>query len=371
MKRKLITSCSICLNSFTKTLNSFTTECKHTFHTPCLYFHIAHSMKYTCPLCRKNIIFKKDKNELITFIRRYCRNVNDLLHASLKKNNKKCLSFILKNMDNDFLCLDIDNVYRGVTPLIICAKLNRVILLNMLLKNGASPDVKDKEKKTALMHACENANFYAAKKLADVNNDIRRVIFEKDVLGLDSIIYTIMGGSMTIFNMLHSLLGRKSDFLNNTYTEKKIKPVVYAISYREYPMFLKLMSLKPDVCQMDTDNNNALHYTCMYDNFPAFLYIHRLNSSLSLEKNNMGDTPLHLAVRYGNIDIVKFIVISSEPSIIKNIVSIQDADGQNIFEIAAQYNRREILDFLLYGGYFKKSDLRVLTHSLIDYKISI
>lgn len=58
------------------------------------------------------------------------------------------------------------------TPLLIACALNEEIMVNILLKHGADPLLKNKENETALMHACSNNNIEIVEILVEKGSEI-------------------------------------------------------------------------------------------------------------------------------------------------------------------------------------------------------
>jgi ankyrin repeat protein len=358
MKRKRVEYCSICLNTIEK--NIFTTNCGHSFHIPCLIINISTSFNQKCPLCRKEVSMSNKNKKLIRFIRVYSTfSINNsvaevLLHACIRKNNTKCLKFILNNLDNEFLKMDIDSCYNGVTPLILCSKLNRVLFTRLLINKSASILVKDTQERTPLSYACENGDFYTVELILASSKNSVSLVLDKDIVGLDSMIYSIIGGNVNIFDLLYSIVPQFNE--KSTY---KFEPITYAITYNRYEMFLRLFSLKMgDLKILDIEGNNLLHYTTMYNNILAFKYIYENKRDLVLEKNIAGETPLHIATKNNCFSIIKYFMYSDIN--FKRVLSIKDSTGKNCFELAFIYKRNDILDFFVYSGYLKKNELRLL-----------
>lgn len=95
-------SCSICLSNNINILNTYITNCNHSFCKSCL-INWFNNNKYTCPLCRTIITqYKNDnitnnlifiRNNSIENIRNISNNLNnDMLYQNMRL--KVCLSFV-------------------------------------------------------------------------------------------------------------------------------------------------------------------------------------------------------------------------------------------------------------------------------------
>lgn len=374
MKRKrLKTSCSICLD-FISSQDGFQTECNHIFHHSCMVLYVSKSVKYLCPICRQRIIFDKKNNDLISFIRKYSlfnTDFNELIYYCIAKNNKNCLQFVL-NHRGKFMFENIGldcTFHNGFTALSLCIKKNRPILFKMLLKHGADVNAKDRSGKTAFMYSCEYSNHNMLQALIRnvkaSNGNLIPIIQQQDIKYFDCIIYTIIGGNVPIFKVICGLFDSDLTYhiLRKRYTEKGLTPLAYAISYKEYPMFLKLHSMNVSLSNLDFENNNALHYAAMYNNLIVFEKLYQSNAGLCVEKNKIGQLPIHLATKFGNVEIIKFILNLGPNSI--ELLSIKDSNGHNVLDLAYKWHMHDIITLLLHGGYLKKKELKKLTNRII------
>lgn len=125
-----VETCSICLSDIYNNDILFTTDCKHSFHTPCILPWFANN--HSCPICRQKIIFDDNFFENSTDIIVYndAELHEDLIYYLLFRD-------ILVTV-NDLVCLNnIRNsntyLYTQLNPLLIYRGILDYIYTNVLL----------------------------------------------------------------------------------------------------------------------------------------------------------------------------------------------------------------------------------------------
>jgi ankyrin repeat protein len=104
------------------------------------------------------------------------------------------------------------------------------------------------------------------------------------------------------------------------------------------------MEIGENIDVTDIDGRTALHFAVSAEQKSAVELLISLNASPDIKEKNDGDTPLHWAVRSGDLDLVNLIA----PKM--NDINTRNNNGETPAMIAAKEDKQEILRALITYG---------------------
>ena len=96
----------------------------------------------------------------------------------------------------------------------------------------------------------------------------------------------------------------------------------------------------------DEDGRTPLHYAALCDYLCGVRIILKEDASAVLECDVHGDLPIHLACKYGRIDVVKELLRIKCPY----VEGLLNKRGQNILHVAALSGKHNVVKYLLTRG---------------------
>lgn len=189
--------------------------------------------------------------------------------------------------------INIKNMF-GRTPLLIALQTNNNEISKLLISAGAKINIKDKLLFTPLVTAVFNDNIEMVKLLLNkgaypTKNDIYKAEERNN-------------------KKIINLINNKLEAL------KKIKKELFdAISQNDINQVKKLL-LVTSLGIYDENNNNPLHLSVLSkmvkleDKIEIIKLILKSRKDLIFEKNNLGLTPIKLAISTGNLEILKLFI---------------------------------------------------------------
>ena len=252
---------------------------------------------------------------------------NEAFFKAVENNNlKETETFIKKGVN-----VNIKEPWFGKTALMIASSYDYEGIVDLLLKNGANPDMQTKDGYTALMYAFENNSAKSLKVLSDKKQNLDLKNSEGDTI-------------------LHMAIKKNSENLARVLLEKGANidekdrdgntPILISIE-NMYDNFIKLFAFKGADLTISSKKGEK----------PIFLAIAKGNllmvrilaeEKLQLEeKNALGQTPLAAAIYLGNKEIVK-VLLDAEVE-----TNYRDKDGNTYLHMNSLYGNVEILDLLM------------------------
>ena len=210
--------------------------------------------------------------------------------------------------------VDINGVYKGITPLICAVNRGNLHIVRRLLKvpeiklDIASKTFDIDDGYTPLHYACKFNKASIVKLLCQDSRCSPDVVNKKDNVGATPLIRAVRCQNLDI---IRTLLKHPGIELGNKHTSM---------------------------------GSTALHYACAYKNvsmMKLFCQDSRCSPSIVNMKDSYGETALVLAVYYGFLDIVKELDKEGTDFFAK------DRKGRTLIEMARMFNKAEVLEYLI------------------------
>lgn len=238
--------------------------------------------------------------------------------------------------------------------LLVAIKNNDIMAINNLLKEGVNPNFQDEDGYSPLHRAIENNNLDAVNALLSYK-DIDKEI--KLPMGTTSSDGWLLGGATPL--LLASYMGNPQivsaliDANCNIRAKDDIDGAmaIHIAAGNGYDEVINILLNKDKTLINETDNNGedtALHWAIMKD-FPSTIELLLNSGANPNQKNSSGQTPLHYAALYGNMNAAKILV--EKYNVDKDL---KDKDGLTAADFASENEYEEIASYL--GGSTYKSE---------------
>ena len=252
-------------------------------------------------------------------------NGSTALHFAADNGHSDIVKFLLENGAD---CRVADK--NGFTPLhftiLGSGDLDTAVLL---IENGADVDAKNRTSGTPLHYACQNGYEKIAELLiskgADINNRTRNRVTPLHVAASNGHI-----------NIVKLLISKGADIRATNFMNQTPRDVAFNQGYSEIVELLEnndgAKTGSPDLLQAITSGD---------------IEQVRLLISQGADiktKNNLGQTPLHLACRIGNKTIVELLVKNGAN------VNAKNNPGGTPLNLACQGNNKDIVELLIDNG---------------------
>lgn len=246
----------------------------------------------------------------------------------------------LKDMiKNDKKCLEKRDKHFNQTPLMRAIIDRKSDMVEFLLEQGSNINAKDIDCRTVIEVAIESQNTVMFNKLLELgaefdkkealklsihNNNVNifETLYNKSNIQTEQIKQGLLRMSIK-FNANNIVKFLLEKDLNINYMDKNgVNNFMYAIKYstvstRNLEM---LLNHGANINSVDKENNTALHFAAKTGNKMVVDYLSKKMSNINAI-NNVGDTPLIVAVKEGRLDTIIGLVNNGAD------VTIPDKDG--------------------------------------------
>ena len=246
-----------------------------------------------------NIIFKVFSYETLEK-----KSEDILLNLTLVKNNIFILRYLI-----EYCHININRFLKNgvLYPLNLAAFLSKIDLFEILIQYGANPFLKNGENLDTINYAMKFGNLSFLEHI--YNMKICDICFNNQYL-FD------LATNQTGFEIFKKVIKNKNIDLNIV-NSKKETLLMRACKSDNYELINLLINYGINPLLKDLYNNTALHYCCINNSINSInILLQKLYlKSISLLKNNISsinindDTPLHVASKMGNIEIVQKLLV--------------------------------------------------------------
>lgn len=223
----------------------------------------------------------------------------------------------------------------GTTPLHLASLMQYDKIIELLIKNNAKIDIEDSYKTTPLFDSCHYRNTTALNTL--IKNKAN--IFHKDINEQDPLFCACEEGHLNAVKVLTEN-GACADIEDN----EQINLLLLACKNNHYNIFRFLVEKDPLLISKPIPHTTLLHEACYHDN-PKFIQFILDKVNVDINALNEGElTPLLIAARCGNFNVVKLLVKHKANVCAKGVYGFQPIQ-------AACFNKKlDVLKFFMEKG---------------------
>ena len=295
----------------------------------------------------KKIIIKKP------FLLKYkfpLSKYDTLFHLAIQDGKEELVHILLKIDKN---CINLKNI-EEMNPLFTAIRSSNLKIIELLLSRGVDLHQKDKKKNnllyTSIVFSKNNITKFLIDSNCDVNNQnyLGRTPLMKAIYLCKKEKSEYLINNKKIKINLQDQNGRTALHMACWGNEggrkgKKVKNEIV----EEYPEGLELILKKnPDINITDRDGNTAILVSCSTNALECVKIWLKYKGNFNFV-NFYGENSLLISVRYGNYDVVKFLLEN-------NCVNLKQINikGLNSLGVCSLYGHHDILDILLYFYFF-------------------
>lgn len=121
---------------------------------------------------------------------------------------------------------------------------------------------------------------------------------------------------------------------------KSIYPLIRAVTFGKIDMVKFLLDHNADVNIRDSQKMTPLHYAAARKD-DSILELLLQSKASTIFKDVDGETVLHVAAKYGNLDAVKDLIKSNAGLVLET-----DNEGRTALDLAKKTKRKEVVDYL-------------------------
>lgn len=232
-----------------------------------------------------------------------------------------------------------------ITPLIMASKYDHLEVVKFLLNNGAqiNPNIANKYKynyKSALIYACEQGHLSIVKYFVQ---ELKCNINEKDINKKSIFMYACKNGNEALIQFMIKKGCNLTD--EDISGNNALHYIVQSNVSQNKPEIMELLmnTNKYDLNQQNKDGETVLHIAIKFNNIQVFNYLiyhyeAKININILTFKNY---TPLIYACIYGHLKIVKALVVRHCD------INIKERSGKSALTFSIEKGHLDIAYYLI------------------------
>lgn len=288
-----------------------------------------------------------------------------LLHVAVKKNFKDIVQLLIDNHAS----IDIKDKLEELTPLFYAIKKNNIDIAKILIENGADINTKDRYHVSPIHFVVENYYIDMLKLLIEKGVDINDNYRRRRYVPLHIAVYK---GNFNIVQLLidnHACLNVKNDDGDTAlhhalkYKQPDIAKLLIendidlsmknssldtylhcAIYYRYSDIARILIEKGVDIDAINSYKYTPLIFAIKERNIDIARLLIAKNAKTYITTGYLCETALHKAIYYGNISIIKLLVEKSID------INIKNKEGDTYLHYAVYKGRKDIEQLLIDNG---------------------
>jgi len=212
--------------------------------------------------------------------------------------------------------IDIPSSGNDTSPLGVAIEKGFIEIVEMLLKNGASPTVKDKDGKSLFLHAVLSGNLDIVKMLYETN----MIEPDQDTDAQGNTLIHMAYRSPVVLDYLHNEVNLPFAMQNEQNKTVLHKAVVYkCVESVQY-----LVDNAPAMINtQDKSGYTALHYAVFYELLDIVKILVKGHARLDIQEYGRFITPLELAKTRTNRMIIRYLQ-ESDPNNTEDLISLKE-----------------------------------------------
>ncbi|KAK3103216.1 hypothetical protein FSP39_017509 [Pinctada imbricata] len=231
--------------------------------------------------------------------------------------------------------------YSKSTPLIYATKLGLLPIVDKLISLGADVNWEDKDKRTALHHACikDNVEIIQLLLMSGANK------YKSNEHGDQPIHESVINGNIPA---LEELLLAGVD-INSRNSITKYTPLHLAVLYEQEHVveYLLQNNAKVDLPTSKSEGEVAIHYAVQVKKPSLIGVLIRYGADINM-MNSEGETPFSIAVQHCSFKMARMLI--------SNGCDMNKYRYRSSFTIACLNNKQKIIRYLLSEGYQVSKD---------------
>lgn len=293
-----------------------------------------------------------------------------VIHIAVSCNHVHVLEYLLTKCSPELLL--IRNTSPRYTPLCCAVKMNSLVMVKLLTQHCPNAiDVDDQFSKTPILHAAASSyevlNYFlnSYPETIDHTDGFKRNIlcYVKDVEIAKMLLQRkpelINNKNVNQRNVLHSSCFNENINVIRFFIASKPSllfemdhngesPLRYASFSDSSNVVNTILEHKPDIVEIDANNNTTLHMAVKGGDINIITRVFRTNISLLQSMNQYSQTPMHLAIRFKNAQVIKLFQphLSWDTAIELHDICLKEAQ-HDLYKVCLEYSSCALYESLL------------------------
>lgn len=218
---------------------------------------------------------------------------------------------------------------KGTTVLWIASCNRHIDIVSELLNANADPNIANFKGDSPLIPACQKGADSIVELLLMCGADLNLYNKNRD----NPVLICCRTGQHRILdNLLKRFSPQDLKIMLETYAEiDGFVPLLAATELDKFECIKVCVSRGADLEHKTREDNailsgaTALHLACFYNRLESLKVLHNLKANLIAQTSTQGYTPLHIAIRQGHVNIVRYLLNTSDG---KSCLNVPDAEGR-------------------------------------------
>lgn len=270
------------------------------------------------------------------------------LFLACEKGNKELFELFLPYTTSDTIDKTSE---KGATCLWMASCNGSIDFVGKLLGKGADPNVCRKKGDNPIPVACLNGHEMVVKMLLYAGAKLDMYNKERD----NPVLCCCRKGHDVILKLIleHMDQDQCTKVLGEYNKIDGFVPLLACVELDKHECVRVCHEMKCDMDIFTEDDNqilpgaNAMHLGCFYGKLRSVKVLHELGMKFDTKTHNTGSTPLHLAIKHGHMEVVRYILSTEEG---RDTLEIPDNEGRTPKYYAKSTGNENILEEFFSNG---------------------